>query len=184
MLTVLFQVITIVICIWFSFLNLFCSLEKRTIRADWLRKWLHGYFLCKDLHYKIIIAVFLAKISPKQDFMVNHAYFFYFVTWISLIFLMVSGVFTDIYCEQKLENLGWYSWNQTKNSWNSGVGFRAGGLSIGAGRGRHREIHSQSFNFFFCLVSWNHQRFQFSLPINIRETPEIMKKSVKPGHKK
>ena len=128
------------------------------------------------MHYKIIIAVFLAILSPKQDFMVNHAYFFNFVTWISLIFLMVSGVFTDIYCEQKLENLGWYSWNQTKNSGNSGVGFRAGGLSIGAGRGRHREIQSHSFNFFFCLVSWNHQRFQFLLPINIRETPEIMKK--------
>ena len=158
MLTVLFQVITIVICIWFSFLNLFCSLEKRTIRADWLRKWLHWYFLCKDLHYKIIIAVFLAKISPKQDFMVNHAYFFYFVTWISLIFLMVSGVFTDIYCEQKIENLGWYSWNQTKKI--------------------------ETFNLFFCLVSWNHPRFQFLLPKISVKPLKPSKKSMKPGHKK
>ena len=58
------------------------------------------------LHYQIIIAVFLTKISPKQDFMVNHAYFFYFVTWISLIFLMVSGVFTDIFGSKKLKTLG------------------------------------------------------------------------------
>ena len=59
-------------------------------------------------YIKIIIAVFLAKISTKRDFNVNHAYFFYFVTWISLIFLMVSGVFKDILAA-KIENLGWYS---------------------------------------------------------------------------
>ena len=38
--------------------------------------------------------------------MVNHAYFFYFVTWISLIFLIVPGVFTDILGSKKLKTLG------------------------------------------------------------------------------
>jgi len=53
-------------------------------------------------------AAFLAKISPKRDFNGNHAYFFYFVTWYSLIFLMIPVVFTDIFAG-KIENLGWYS---------------------------------------------------------------------------
>ena len=50
-------------------------------------------------------AAFLAKISPKRDFNGNHAYFFYFVTWYSLIFLMVSVVFTDIFRTIKLKTL-------------------------------------------------------------------------------
>ena len=35
------------------------------------------------------IPVFLSKISPKSDFIRNHSYFFYFLTWISLIFLEI-----------------------------------------------------------------------------------------------
>ena len=65
-------------------------------------------FVFGRIYTRIIKAVFLSKISPKRDFNVNHAYFFYFVTWISLIFLMVSVVFMDILVG-KFENLGWYS---------------------------------------------------------------------------
>ena len=39
------------------------------------------------------IPVFLSKISPKSDFIRNHSYFFYFWTWISLIFLeILAGI--------------------------------------------------------------------------------------------
>ena len=52
---------------------------------------LQHYLYCKDLHNKIIIAVFLAILSPKHEFMVNHTYFFNFVTWISLLFTNIFG---------------------------------------------------------------------------------------------
>ena len=42
------------------------------------------------------IPVFLSKISPKSDFIRNHSYFFYFWTWISLIFLKFWVVFTNL----------------------------------------------------------------------------------------
>ena len=46
---------------------------------------------------KVYEAVFLSKISPKQDFNRNRAYFFYFVTWISLIIWSLLVVFTNIF---------------------------------------------------------------------------------------
>ena len=42
-------------------------------------------------------AVFLSKISPKQDFNVNRAYFFYFMTWISCFICSLLVVFTKIF---------------------------------------------------------------------------------------
>ena len=41
-------------------------------------------------------AVFLSKISPMLHFNINHSYFFYFGTWISLIFLEFCVVFTNL----------------------------------------------------------------------------------------
>ena len=142
-------------------------------------KWLHWYFHRKALYYKIIIAVFLTKISPKQDFMVNHAYFFYFVTWISLIFLMLSGVFTDIFWEQKIENLGWYSWNQTKKietsrapRWALGPPFVASLLSPALGPSGVPE----KFQFIFLSGFMKPPKVSIFAPKNIRETPETIKK--------
>ena len=151
-------------------------------------KWLHWYFHRKALYYKIIIAVFLTKISPKQDFMVNHAYFFYFVTWISLIFLMISGVFTDIFWEQKIENLGWYSWNQTKKNWNfSGtpLGPRASVRRFAAFSGPRAQRGAREVSIYFFV--WFHettQGFNFcSQKISVKPL-KPSKKSMKPGHKK
>ena len=42
-------------------------------------------------------AVFLSKISPKQDFNVNRAYFFNFMNWISCIIWSLLVVFTKIF---------------------------------------------------------------------------------------
>ena len=38
---------------------------------------------CQGFVSKVIIAAFLAQISPMLDFNVNRVYFFYFVIWIS-----------------------------------------------------------------------------------------------------
>ena len=123
--------------------------------------------------------------------MVNHAYFFYFVTWISLIFLMISGVFTDIFGSKKLKTLGGIHETRQKKNWNfSGtpLGPRAfapasvrrfaplSGLRSGprAQRGA-REVsiyffvwfHETTQGFNFCSQKypwnpWNHQKNQWN----------------------
>ena len=67
--------------------------------------------------------------SPMLDFMVNHSYFFIFVTWISLI---IIGILRDIH-----KNVGRKNWNfggthemPKKKNWNRLVprlGSRLGG---------------------------------------------------------
>ena len=121
----------------------------------------------------------MAKISPKQDFMVNHAYFFYFVTWISLIFLIVPGVFTDILGSKKLKTLGGIHETRKKKLKLLGHPARPSGLRSSLRSSLRPSGPAgcpRSFNLFFCLVSWNHPRFQFLLPKNIREIPETIKK--------
>ena len=62
------------------------------------------------------IPVFLSKISPKSDFIRNHSYFFYFWTWISLIFLEILGIFTNLLAG-KFETLVVFMKFEKKN-WN------------------------------------------------------------------
>ena len=51
------------------------------------------------------------------DFMVNHSYFFIFVTWISLI-IFFNFWWYSRKCWQKKLKLWWYSWNAKKKNWN------------------------------------------------------------------
>ena len=48
----------------------------------------------------------LGQNITKAGFHGKPRIFFNFVTWISLIFLMISGVFTDIFGSKKLKTLG------------------------------------------------------------------------------
>ena len=59
----------------------------------------------------------MAKISPMLDFNENRVYFFYFVIWISLIFLTFLVVFTTILAKKSWKPK-WYSWSAKKKNWN------------------------------------------------------------------
>ena len=80
--------------------------------------------------------------SPMLDFMVNHSYFFIFVTWISLI---IIGVLGGIH-----ENVG-------RKIETSVVFFGRNGGS------RAQPGHQVVSIFFFCLP-WIPPKFQFFLP--------------------
>ena len=67
----------------------------------------------QGLLVNILIAVFLAKISPMLRFNANRVYFFYFVTWISMIFWTILVVFTTILARQSWKPK-WYSWSAKK----------------------------------------------------------------------
>ena len=122
-------------------------------------------------------AAFLAKILPKRDFNANHAYFFYFVTWYSLIFLMVSVVFTDIFRRIKFKPWVVFMKPNKKKNWNlwgTPLGPRASAPALGPSG------VPQRFQFIFLLgfmkppkVSilscekypwnhWNHQKYQWN----------------------
>ena len=69
----------------------------------------------RGLLVNIIIAVFLAKISPMLRFNENRVYFFYFVTCISMIFWYVLVVFTTILVRKSWKPK-WYSWSAKKKN--------------------------------------------------------------------
>ena len=68
-------------------------------------KWLHVYFLCKELYCKSTIAIFWVKISQKQNVMVNQAILL-FCDLDFIDFLMVAEVFTDTFRSKKSKPLG------------------------------------------------------------------------------
>ena len=129
----------------------------------------------------------MSKISPKQDFNKNRAYFFIFVTWISLIFFEIFGGI-HVYFGNKSWTQGGIHEVQKKN-WNH-LGIRLGPRTVAPTfaprlttvRGPSRMpkwfqiilfLHFMKPPWFQDLLPkypWNHQKFQ--------------KKSMKPGHKK
>ena len=92
----------------------------------------------RGLLVNIIIAVFLAKISPMLRFNENRVYLFYFVTWISVIFwtvLLVSRRFWSENLETKV--VSWSAKKQIETTWPPGWA-----------RGPERSA------FFFSCTSW------------------------------
>ena len=77
----------------------------------------------------------MAKISPMLDFNGNRVYFFYFVTWISLIFWTFLVVFTTILARKSWKPK-WYSWSAKKKNWNHLV------IRLGSRAGAEREARS------------------------------------------
>ena len=116
--------------------------------------------------------------SPMLDFMVNHSYFFIFVTWISLIFFYNFGWYSRKWWQKKLK-LWWYSWKAKKKNWNHLVprlGSRASAPRCRAGRRPESPTWAPGgFNLFYFCFSWNHQSFNFSATIFVKP-PKIKKK--------
>ena len=56
----------------------------------------------------------------KADFHCKPPIFFYFVTWISFIFWWFQ-LYSWTFWQDKIEKLGWYSWNPKQKSSNSGT---------------------------------------------------------------
>ena len=110
----------------------------------------------RGLLVNIIIAVFLTKILPMLRFNENRVYFFYFVTWISMIFWTVLVVFTTILVRKSWKPK-WYSWSAKKKkietTWPPGW---ARGPEWSAKRSAPALQPSRVakwFKFFFC-TSW------------------------------
>ena len=118
------------ILIWFiTIFNLLCSIYNWPIRNNrwWRLLSLWNYineeklqnednclwYLNSHLIYgKAEVLEFCPK-SPMLDFMVNHSYFFIFVTWISLIFFYNFEWYSRKWWQKKLK-LWWYSWKAKK----------------------------------------------------------------------
>ena len=120
----------------------------------------------------------MSQISPMLDFMVNHSYFFIFVTWISLIFFYNFGWYSRKWWQKKLK-LWWYSWKAKKKNWNHLVprlGSRASAPHCRAGRRPESPTWAPGgFNLFYFCFSWNHQSFNFSDTIFVKP-PKIKRK--------
>ena len=121
------------------------------------------------------------------DFNRNRVYFFYFVTWISLIFLTFLVVFTTILARKSWKPK-WYSWSAKKNKFKP-LGASAGPSGLRSGlrsalRAPFRPPLRPSgpaeapsgFNFFLFRTSWNHFGFKISCQ-NSRETTKKVKKN-------
>ena len=109
----------------------------------------------QGLLVNIIIAVFLAKISPMLRFNENRVYFFYFVTCISMIFWYVLVVFTTILVRKSWKPK-WYSWSAKKKNWNhlaTRLGSRAGAERFALHSGPRAQPGGQvvSIYFYFAL---------------------------------
>ena len=104
----------------------------------------------------------MSKISQNQDFNVNRAYFFYFVTWISLIIWSLLVVFTNIF----------------GNKISASRSAPASVPALGPSR------PPEKFQFFFTEFQEYHLWFQIFLPKNIREYHQKgPNKQWNPGHK-
>ena len=133
----------------------------------------------RGLLVNIIIAVFLAKISPMLRFNENRVYFFYFVTWISMIFWTVLVVFTTILVRKSWKPK-WYSWSAKKKKLKplghpAGLEGRSGALRAPL-RPSSPAGWPSGFNLFLFCTSWNHFGFKIS-DQNRRETTKTIQKN-------
>ena len=95
------------------------------------------------------------------DFMVNHSYFFIFVTWISLI-IFFNFWWYSRKCWQKKLKLWWYSWNAKKKNWNhllARLGPRGSAPASAPPLGP--SLASKWFQFILFLHFMKPPKFQF-----------------------
>ena len=106
------------------------------------------------------------------DFNANRVYFFYFVIWISWIFLTFMLVFTSILARKSWNQSGIHEVRKKKiettcwPGWALGPPLRPSGPAGSA----------SGFNLFLFRTSWNHFGFKISCQ-NTRETTKKVKKN-------
>ena len=182
------------ILIWFiTIFNLLCSIYNWPIRNNrwWRLLSLWNYineeklqnednclwYLNSHLIYgKAEVLEFCPK-SPMLDFMVNHSYFFIFMTWISLIIIgILGGIHENVV--RKNWNFGGIHGRQKKKLKPPGAQAGPSGLRFGLRPKRRPEGPAWApggFNLFYFCLPWNHQSFNFSATIFVKP-PKIKKK--------
>ena len=128
------------------------------------------------------IPVFLSKISPREDFIRNHSYFFYFWTWISLIFLEFWLVFTNLLAG-KFETLVVFMKFEKKKlkpiwrlGWALGPPLRPPLRASRSAPALGPSGVTEKFKFIFLSGFMKPPKVSIFAPTNIRETPETIKK--------
>ena len=83
------------------------------------------------INYSIqpVTAVFLPKKSPMRDFIINRAYFFYFVTWISLSCQEIFDGIHHYFDTKNLKTLGGIHETRKSKNWNQR--YSAPGWALG-----------------------------------------------------
>ena len=99
---------------------------------------------------KLYEAVFLTKISPKQDFNRNRAYFFLFCDLNFIDYLVTFGGIHAYFWQQNLKTIGRIHETRKKKI----ETFRSAGWALGPPlRPSGPADRPKSFNLFFCRVS-------------------------------
>ena len=178
------------ILIWFiTIFNLLCSIYNWPIRNNrwWRLLSLWNYineeklqnednclwYLNSHLIYgKAEVLEFCPK-SPMLDFMVNHSYFFIFMTWISLIIIgILGGIHENVV--RKNWNFGGIHGRQKKKietTWCPGWALRPPLRPSAETEARGPSLGTRWFQFILFLPSMKPPKFQFFCP-HFRETTQ------------